>query len=72
MVRRFDPAALGDEISLSLRFSSQPVSVKCGDRELVKDGNGCWTLPHDASRACVSKVGSHRKMASVLNFRKLQ
>jgi len=57
MVRRFDPAALGDEISLSLRFSSQPVSVKCGDRELVKDGNGCWTLPHDAFRACVSKVG---------------
>ena len=56
-VRRFDPAALGDEISLSLRFSSQPVSVKCGDRELTKDGNGCWTLPHDASRVCVSKVG---------------
>ena len=56
-VRRFDPAALGDEIALSLRFSSQPVSVKCGDRELAKDGNGCWTLPHDASRACVSKVG---------------
>ena len=56
-VRRFDPAALGDEIARSLRFSSQPISVKCGDRVLAKDGNGCWTLPHDASRACVSKVG---------------
>ena len=56
-VRRFDPAALGDEIALSLKFSVQPLSVECGGRKLVKDGNGCWTLPHDASRVCVSKVG---------------
>lgn len=56
-VRRFDPAALGDDIALSVKFSAPPLSVSCGGKELVKDANGYWKLPHDTSRSCVVKVG---------------
>ena len=55
-VRRFDPAALGNDIALSVRFSTPPLSVSCGGKELVKDANGYWQLPHDALRSCVAKV----------------
>ena len=55
-VRRFDPAALGDDIALSLGFSISPLSVSCGGKKLVKDANGYWRLPHDTSRSCVAKV----------------
>jgi hypothetical protein len=56
-VRRFDPAALGDDIALSVKFSASPLSVTCAGKELVKDANGYWLLPHDDSRSCVVKVG---------------
>ena len=56
-IRRFDPAALGDDIALSVKFSASPLSVSCGGKELVKDANGYWKLPHDTSRSCVVKVG---------------
>jgi hypothetical protein len=56
-VRRFDPAALGDDIALSVKFSTPPQSVSCGGKELVKDANGYWKLPHDTSRSCIVKVG---------------
>lgn len=55
-IRRFDPAALGDDIPLSISFSTPPLSVECGGMELKKDSNGYWQLPHDASRSCVAKV----------------
>lgn len=55
-VRRFDPAALGDDIALSFGFSAAPLSVSCGGKELKRDANGYWRLPHDSSRSCVAKV----------------
>ena len=57
VVRRFDPAALGDGIPLSLSFSKEPSGVECGGKPLTRGANGTWTLPHDASRHTVAKVG---------------
>ena len=56
-VRRFDPAALGHAIPLSISFSRTPTGVECGGRQLERGANGTWTLPHDASRRTVGKVG---------------
>ena len=57
VVRRFDPAALGDGIPHSLSFSKELLGVECGGNPLARGANGTWTLPHDASRHTVAKVG---------------
>lgn len=57
VVRRFCPAALGDDLPLSVSFSPAPLSVTCGGKPLEKRAGETWRLPHDASRKPVDKVG---------------
>ncbi len=68
-VRRFDPAALGDEIALSLVFTNGvPVSVAAAGKRLAAGANGTWLLPHAEGRhlaRTIALAGADGRSAAV-------
>ena len=57
-VKRFDPAALGSEIALSLVFSNAaPVKVSAAGRALAAGKRGTWHLTHAEGRALARNIG---------------
>lgn len=63
---RYAAAYVGDDIALSLKFSSAPVKVALRGRALTAGERGTWTLPQDETMALMPKITDGSEALTVM------